>query len=130
MEQSIGSEVSDTQLVDAIVFDEAFSLVGQQLLFKIDVEGHELNVLEVMKTTLKQNYCCIYVETENKKVLEFMKGLGYSVKFMHHNLYRDIRPVHTFATRGLGHIISTNFPLILRKQFWVESIIASLKKFI
>ena len=130
IEQSIDSEVSDTQLIDAIVFDEAFSLVDQQLLFKIDVEGHELNVLEGMKNTLKQNHCCIYVETENKKVLQFMKDLGYSVKFMHHNLYREVRLVHSFATGGQGHIIATNFPLILRKQSWVESIIVSLKKFI
>ena len=89
-----------------------------------------LNVLEGMKNTLKQNHCCIYVETENKKVLQFMKDLGYSVKFMHHNLYREVRLVHSFATGGQGHIIATNFPLILRKQSWVESIIASLKKFI
>ena len=115
MSPPVEGNKTTTEVVDTVVFDKNFAFDNKRLLFKIDVEGHELKALEGMKATLAKNLCCIYVETEEHKVPEFLKHLGYSVNSIHHNLFRDVRQTQSFATGGQGHLIASNFPINLQK---------------
>ena len=62
------------------VGDECLNLINQYLAIKIDVEGHELNVLHGLKKTLDLNKCILQIEIFNKnfeKVDNFLNSLDY-----------------------------------------------------
>ena len=62
-------------------FDDIIEVTGERLLFKIDVEGHEVAALAGMPRTLAQNDCFLQVETRARNhdaVLSLMQGAGYS----------------------------------------------------
>ena len=59
--------------------DNIFKKKGYKILIKIDVEGHEKEVIEGMITLLDQNDCFIQVELlEGDTVSELFLSLGYS----------------------------------------------------
>ena len=90
--------------IQTCVFDKEFILKKQKLLFKIDIEGHEINALKGMKKTLTNNECFLYVETINPAVVSFLVELGYSVSYLSDNLFKSIKIVDSLK----GHIIATN----------------------
>jgi len=90
--------------IQTCIFDEEFLLKKQKLLFKIDIEGHEINALKGMKKTLTNNECFLYVETINPEVVSFLEELGYSVSYLNDNLFKNIKIVD----RLNGHILATN----------------------
>ncbi len=61
--------------------DEYLNLSNKYLAIKIDVEGHELNVLQGLRKTLDANKCILQIEIFNKnfeKVENYLSGLGYN----------------------------------------------------
>tara|TARA_B100001057_G_C22666085_1_gene877894 strand:+ start:219 stop:998 length:780 start_codon:yes stop_codon:yes gene_type:complete len=61
--------------------DEYIYLVNKNLAIKIDVEGHELKVLNGLERTLKTNRCIIQIEIFNSnftKVNKYLNSLGYT----------------------------------------------------
>ena len=58
------SKIFETNLK---VGDELISMHDQKIIFKIDVEGHELNVLRGFNETLKRNKCIILIEIGDEK---------------------------------------------------------------
>ena len=71
---------------------------------KIDVEGHELKVLEGMKNTLENNPITLFIALDNKSkrkdVFLFLQNLGYSV----YDLNMKKVPLDKIA--NIGEIIS------------------------
>jgi len=70
---------------------------------KIDVEGHELNVLHGMKNLLQKDYPNILVEVEERhredsvsNVTAFLKSLEYQVFFLREDV---LHPAETFSKR-------------------------------
>ncbi len=63
--------------------DEIFNEKGRSCFVKIDVEGHEKEVIYGSKMFLKKNNCLIQVEVTDldklKKFESLMNGLGYSL---------------------------------------------------
>lgn len=62
--------------------DDFSELKDHKLAIKIDVEGHELMVLQGMPNILKNNICLLQIEcyTEAESVTDvFLKGAGYSL---------------------------------------------------
>ena len=83
--------INDNKIKDNSIFfgnfkigDEYIKLINRKIAIKIDVEGHELNVLEGLKQTLKKNKCILQIEIFEKKyalVNNFLSSLGYNVFF-------------------------------------------------
>jgi hypothetical protein len=57
------------------VGDEVIDLVEKKILIKIDVEGHELSVLDGLKVLLNKNKCMILIEIGDEKFEEVNKYL-------------------------------------------------------
>ncbi|MCF8496398.1 MAG: FkbM family methyltransferase [Alphaproteobacteria bacterium] len=59
--------------------DDVLDFKGCRLLIKIDVEGHEVSVLEGMEQSLRSNKCLIQVEIleDKKDVSEHLSDFGY-----------------------------------------------------
>ena len=57
--------------------DEVLNFNGEILTIKIDVEGHELFVLQGMKKVLENNYCIIQIEIWDKNYQEINEFLNY-----------------------------------------------------
>ena len=62
--------------VNLRIGDEVISLSGKKIVLKIDVEGHELSVLNGLKSTLNKNKCLILVEIGDEKFQEVNKYLS------------------------------------------------------
>ena len=56
--------------------DEVFDLCDKKILLKIDVEGHELSVLDGLKALLNNNKCIILIEIGDEKFEEVNKYLS------------------------------------------------------
>lgn len=63
-----GKEFDDVEIYEANfkVADEILNIKNSNLIFKIDVEGHELHVLKGLKQIINQNNCVIQIEIFNK----------------------------------------------------------------
>lgn len=59
-----------------VVGDEFLNIKKKKLCFKIDVERHEINVIEGLKKTLKQNETLILIEIYEKNFNMINKALG------------------------------------------------------
>ena len=57
------------------VGDEVIDLAEKKILIKIDVEGHELSVLDGLKVLLNKNKCMILIEIGDEKFEEVNKYL-------------------------------------------------------
>ena len=61
--------------------DEYFEIRNKNLAIKIDVEGHEIKVLNGLEKTLKSNNCILQIEIFSnnfEKVDNFLLSLGYN----------------------------------------------------
>ena len=62
------------------VGDSCIKLVNEKISIKVDVEGHELNVLEGIKGVIKNNQCILQIEIfeENYNIVNnFLLSFGY-----------------------------------------------------
>ena len=82
--QTSGFSLSERNVEGEDVFvnigDEVLNFNGEILTIKIDVEGHELFVLQGMKKVLENNYCIIQIEIWDKnyqEINEFLNNLDY-----------------------------------------------------
>ena len=76
------SEKHHEFLANFKIGDEYLNLSNKNLAIKIDVEGHELNVLYGLKKTLDSNKCILQIEIFNnnfKEVDNFLSYLGYNI---------------------------------------------------
>ena len=65
---------------DFKIGDEYIKLTDEKISIKIDVEGHELNVLEKIKNIIKKNQCILQIEIFSKNfedVNNFLLSFGY-----------------------------------------------------
>ena len=65
---------------DFKIGDEYIKLTDEKISIKIDVEGHELNVLEGIKNIIKKNQCILQIEIFSKNfedVNNFLLSFGY-----------------------------------------------------
>lgn len=91
--------------IDLKVFDNSFDYSNQNLLIKIDVEGHELNLLRGLKKTLIKNNCFIYIECISEDIINFLKNINYNYFYIKDNLLSKISKSRNFE----GHIIAYNY---------------------
>lgn len=68
---------SSTETIDAVRLDDELGSVDGPIVLKIDVEGHELSVLEGAKSTLIEKPCVIQIENFDSVVDNFFSELGY-----------------------------------------------------
>jgi FkbM family methyltransferase len=57
---------------------DCLSIPERVTFCKVDVEGHELNVLKGMENLLREHFPTLVVEGESEEVKEFLTSLGYS----------------------------------------------------
>ena len=64
------------------VGDDYIKLTDEKISIKIDVEGHELNVLKGIQNTIKKNHCILQIEIFRKNFFDvnnFLSSLGYKI---------------------------------------------------
>lgn len=79
-EETEARHLAPAETVRLARFDDLFALGGERLLFKVDVEGHEVAALTGMARTLRENACFLQVETRarNRSTVEaLMAEAGY-----------------------------------------------------
>lgn len=79
--------------VPVIRFDGHFTCTGRRVMIKIDVEGHEAQVIAGMQRLLEDNDCLIQLEVFDAGIAQIdarLAGLGYRsyASFGHDRLYR------------------------------------------
>lgn len=65
---------------DFKIGDNFIKLINEKISIKVDVEGHELNVLKGLKELIKKNQCILQIEISDKNfvnVNNFLLLLGY-----------------------------------------------------
>ncbi len=70
----------DSVSVKVCRFDDQFTFTGHRAFIKIDVEGHELNVIKGMTNFLSNNKCIAQIEVfdGNLAIVEnYLRGIGY-----------------------------------------------------
>jgi FkbM family methyltransferase len=97
LEDETGSEKLSINVAVSKLDDYHYKNIG---FIKIDVEGHELSVLEGAYYTIKNNLPNLLIEIEErhksnalKSVLHFMKQFDYSCYFIHEN---QLKPIEVF----------------------------------
>lgn len=116
---------SDTISVSVKQLDDIREIKNEFIsLIKIDVEGHELNVLRGAKKTLTKNMPAILFEQQaseihdgSSEVINFLKELGYEFYVTKKNFY--------FGEAIISKIIS----LVLRSIFGERSDFVTVEKF-
>ncbi len=71
--------------VDSERFDNLFADAGKAAYFKIDIEGHELQMIEGASAFLKNNRCIVLVECAQEKIAILqnkMTDLGFAKKII------------------------------------------------
>ena len=82
---STGQSAIDTDAMETAVaarpIDGVIDVATKSIAAKIDVEGHELDVLRGLERTLRDNRCVLQIETyrdQIARVSDFLSGLGFS----------------------------------------------------
>ena len=88
--------VSDLNDDKNISIDELFKETNQKLLFKIDVDGGEMDVLNGMHNTIKNNRCYFIIETHSLQLemdcIKFLENYGYKTTLIDVAWYRKFVP--------------------------------------
>ncbi len=79
-------KVNRSQIVSTTTVDEMHAVSGKRAALKVDVEGHELKVLDGAKNFLQENSCVVQVEVLDRRVMADgvaarMNALGYNKIF-------------------------------------------------
>lgn len=66
-------------IIESIEIDKVNNICQSRISFKIDVEGHEMNVLRGAKETLIRNICVVQIESyeNSKEISTFMDSIKY-----------------------------------------------------
>ncbi len=91
-----GEHAAEKVTVQGYALDGLFSFSGARLAFKLDVEGHEIEVLTGARTLLRNNACFLQIEAWPQNVTRLyamMRDLGY-----HH--VETIQEDHYFMNDG------------------------------
>jgi FkbM family methyltransferase len=98
LEDEDGSERAEIEVSLKRLDDYKLHDVG---FIKIDVEGHELAVLQGAKNTLRDSQPCLLIEVEDRHrigsvrdVTQFLQALGYCGYFL---LKQCLMPIHEFS---------------------------------
>ena len=67
--------------VQTDTIDNLIKVKNKNIIFKIDVEGHEKQVISGAKNTLKNNNVLMYLECRDKKLIEILKHLNFKPLF-------------------------------------------------
>ena len=83
------------QIGKLYIFDEILNITKKNLIIKIDVEGHEKQVLEGMKRTLSQNSVLLQIEIFDKNFknvnnLLLKLGFDFLMKIGSDNYYKKL----------------------------------------
>ncbi len=70
-------DYNSVETVEAVRLDDELASLAGPIAIKIDVEGHELSVLEGAKSTLENKSCIIQIENFGGAVDHFMSDLNY-----------------------------------------------------
>lgn len=78
--------VSNVEERNSLVIDKKFEYIGEHIFFKIDVEGHEKEVLAGMKNILEKNFIKIAIATYHREgdaetFATYLKKRGFDVKY-------------------------------------------------
>lgn len=79
---SLDDEKFEEVTIQTERLDALSELTGRAIAIKIDVEGHELMVLQGMPKILQENICLLQIEcyAESRTITEaFLKSMGYSL---------------------------------------------------
>ena len=82
-QSKITDDAVDTIDIPATTLDDFLTLAGRNIGVKIDVEGHELDVLKGMRRALQDNNCLLQIEVyrDNIPLVEdYLAVLGYTLK--------------------------------------------------
>jgi FkbM family methyltransferase len=82
LERQERSGSKETAMVETRRLDGLLQLDGEAIAAKIDVEGHELEVLRGMRRLLERNRCVLLIEAfpiSRDAVFAYLSGLGYTV---------------------------------------------------
>ena len=88
-------------LVQSERIDALISLQGRSVAVKIDVEGHEPNVLSGMRNLLIQNDCYLQIECLDSEKLATVKGFLNSINYSY--LF-SLRDDHLFVSDRISHM--------------------------
>jgi FkbM family methyltransferase len=85
--------------------DNLYQFKNKNIFIKIDVEGHEKEVLDGSIDILKNNKILMYLETRNDKLLEDLKNLNFKIfyPFIRENTFKFIKK------RYVENVILKNF---------------------
>jgi hypothetical protein len=93
---SFSKFVSDKDDSNHLKLDSIFNESGKNLLFKIDVDGGELDVLKGMVETIKNNSCYFIIETHSQQLerdcIDFLQEKGFKTKIIDTGWYRTFVP--------------------------------------
>jgi FkbM family methyltransferase len=70
-----------TEKIKLDTIDNLIKVKNKNIIFKIDVEGYEKQVIEGAKNTLKNNNVLMYLECRDKQVIETLKHLNFKALF-------------------------------------------------
>lgn len=72
---------TETEKILCVVFDEEYAYSNRRIFIKVDVEGHEKQVLQGMRKTLQQNSVILQVEVlsddRGEEITKDLQTLGY-----------------------------------------------------
>ena len=75
---------------------DSFNLKDHNVLFKIDVEGGELKVLEGIENMLKNNKCFLIIETHSRQLeldcIKFLKKNNFQTQIIKNAWWRFLMP--------------------------------------
>ena len=70
-----------TEKIELDKLDNKLKIRNKNIIIKIDVEGHEKEVIEGSMEILKNNKILMYLECRDRDVIEMMKTLGFKAFF-------------------------------------------------
>lgn len=126
--------------VKAIMLDDFCDFTNKSIAFKIDVEGHELAVIEGAEDLLKNNKCFIQVECfeKNRELLSSkIESMGYHAIYeLHNDIYfansetlKDFKNISEVVKNSLNLLVKNNlskFPDKIDSNKWLSGSIAML----
>ena len=103
---------SSTVSVDSVRLDDELKEIDGPIVLKVDVEGHELAVLQGAKSILMNKSCIIQIENYNDVVNNFLLDLGYlKLTDIGPDSYftniRDIDPLQCYE-KAIKNLIQSN----------------------
>ncbi|MEM6934032.1 MAG: FkbM family methyltransferase [Pseudomonadota bacterium] len=75
--EGLQKDISEKKSVRSVCLDDELQAVHGPVVLKIDVEGHEMAVLQGAKNMLKEKSCILQIEDFNESADRYLGDLGY-----------------------------------------------------